>query len=352
MTAPTTPSRLRAAAGLFTLILTTLAVPLLIPAVTGTWAETMLPPTYLPALEGPRERAPIDPDRVPDLRVMQPGYVIIGDSMAGSRVDERRLVELTGVQIAPLLQPGSGSAFWYLALKNWVIASGIRPRMVFIFFRDDNLTDVLFRLDEQFRWALDLAALDREDELNAIVQRRLGALRRVRSEVDRMVGTEQVRKRLEPALTTWPITVLIPSRRRQSEFLPLMNERLGLDHLRKMEAADAQAADEPGLDFARDVDASVLPLMLRDAREAGLTLCFVRVQRRPSANRPPPQSPALRRYVADLRQYVTARGAIFHDDTGDPALTLEIYEDGDHVARRARRFYTENLYNRLRPHFQ
>jgi hypothetical protein len=56
--------------------------------------------------------------------------------------------------------------------------------------------------------------------------------------------------------------------------------------------------------------------------------------------------------VDELRAYVTARGAIFHDDTGDPALTIDMYEDGDHVARHARRRYTENLYNRLRAHFQ
>jgi hypothetical protein len=95
----------------------------------------------------------------------------------------------------------------------------------------------------------------------------------------------------------------------------------------------------------------VLPLMLRDARQAGLTLCFVRVQRRPTANRPPAQSPALRRYVDSLRSYLTGQGALFHDDTGDPALTLDLYEDGDHLGRHARRFYTENLYNRLRTYF-
>ena len=33
--------------------------------------------------------------------------------------------------------------------------------MVFVFFRDSNLTDVIFRLDQPFRWALDFAALDR-----------------------------------------------------------------------------------------------------------------------------------------------------------------------------------------------
>jgi hypothetical protein len=145
---------------------------------------------------------------------------------------------------------------------------------------------------------------------------------------------------------------MMSSRRRQAEFMTGMNERLGLDHLRKMEAADIQIGDDELFDFARDVDDSVLPLMLEAARKAGLTICLVRVQRRPTANRPPAQSPALRRYVDDLRTYVTARGAIFHDDTGDPALTLDLYEDGDHLARHARRFYTENLYNRLRPHFQ
>ena len=95
----------------------------------------------------------------------------------------------------------------------------------------------------------------------------------------------------------------------------------------------------------------LLPLMLRDARAAGLTICFVRVQRRPTAQRPPAQSPALRAYVRDLEAYITSRGGVFLDDTGDPALTLDMYEDGDHFARHARARYTEHLYNRLRAHF-
>jgi hypothetical protein len=345
------PVRAHAIAGLTALIFTTLIVPSVIPIANARLAVQPLPPTYLPVLEGPRKREAFASDRIPDLRRLQPGYVVIGDSMAGTRVDERRLGELTGVPVAPLLQAGSGSAFWYLALKNWVIASGIRPRMVFIFFRDTNLTDVMFRLDEQFRWALDLAALDREDELDAVVARRLGLLHRAHRTVEGLVGAEQARERVEPVVTNWPVRVMMSSRRRQAEFLTRMNERLGLDHLRKMEAADIQIGDGPAFDFARDVEESVLPLMLRDASQAGLTICFVRVQRRPTANRRPAQSPALRRYVDELRSYVTNRGGLFHDDTGDPALTIDMYEDGDHLARHARRRYTENLYNRLRPHF-
>jgi hypothetical protein len=345
-------SRARAAAGLLTLVLLTLAVPAIIPLVNAWTTASPLPPTYLPALEGPRERSQFQSTRVSELRYLQPGYVVIGDSMAGTRVDERRLGELAGTAIAPLLQPGSGSAFWYLALKNWVIASGIKPRMVFIFFRDTNLTDLMFRLDPQFRWALDLTALDREDELNALVTKRIRPLHRVHVFLDRYMAVDGVRRRLEPALANWPAEQIIASRRRRTEFMPMMNARLGFDHLRPMRAADIQSGDAPDVDFEQDVETSVLPLMLRDARNAGLTICFVRVQRRPTANRPPPQSPELEAYVSALRAYVTERGAIFHDDTGDPALTIDTYEDGDHVARHARRQYTENLYNRLRSHFQ
>jgi hypothetical protein len=140
----------RAAIATIVPILIALVVPCGIQMANARHAAAPLPPSYLPALEGNRARARFEENRLDELRAMQPGYVVIGDSMAGTRIDERRLGELAHAPIAPLLHPGSGSAFWYLALKNWVIASGIHPRMVFVFFPDTNLTDVVFRLDQQF----------------------------------------------------------------------------------------------------------------------------------------------------------------------------------------------------------
>jgi hypothetical protein len=60
----------------------------------------------------------------------------------------------------------------------------------------------------------------------------------------------------------------------------------------------------------------------------------------------------MRRYVRDLQSYVESHGGVFHDDTGDPALTLSMYEDGDHLARDARPLYTDIFFDRLRPLFQ
>lgn len=348
-----TQSRPRGAAQLIALVVLLVSVPAGIRLAVARHVEPAAAPSYLSALEGPRARGPFDGSRIPELQRLNPGYVVIGDSMAGSRIDERRLGELSGRPVAPLLQAGSGSAFWYLALKNWVIASGIHPRCVFIFFRDTNLTDVMFRLDEQFRWSVDMVAADREDELNAVIASRTeGPWFRVHAVVEKLYEADRARRWLEPAVTSWPAEVLIPSRRRRTEFLKSTNTRFGLEHLRPMEAADIQASADRDADFGRFVIRSVLPLMIRDARRAGMTLCFVRVQRRPAGNRPPEQSRALRRYVADLAGYVRANGELFRDDTGDPELTLDMYEDGDHIAREARRRYTEIFFDRLQPIFR
>ncbi len=339
---------------LVALVASTLAMPFVLRAANARRASAVtLAPSYLPALEGPRAREAFNPQPIGELARMNPGYVVIGDSMAGTRIDPRRLTELAGRPIAPLLHAGAGSAWWYLVLKNWVIASKVHPRCVFVFFRDTNLTNVLFRLDEQYRWMIDFVAEDREDELNAVIAARTsGPLVQMGKRVERAYGADRARDWVEPALTTWVGRTLIPSRRRHAEFLAAMNARFGLDHLRPMDAADIQMAEDSEADFGRYVDRSLLPLMLRDAKAAGLTLCFVRVQRRPVDGRPPYQSGALRRYMADLREYIEENGGMLRDDTGDSALTLDMYEDGDHIASSARRLYTEIFFERLRPIFR
>lgn len=307
-----------------------------------------LQPTYLPAIEGPRQRLPFDPAPVGDLAGMNPGYVVIGDSMAGSRIEPKLLSQLTQTSIAPLLQPGTGSAWWYLALKNWVIPARLHPRCTFIFFRDTNLTNALFRLDDQYRWSLDKVAHEREDEVNAVLaSREGGTFYRVRNAFDRVYEAPDAREWIEPAVTVAPAWAMVPFRRQRAVFMDQLNERFGLAHLRPMEAADMQAAEDRDADFDRYVDKSFLPLMLRDAKQAGLTICFVRVQRRPAGGHPPYQSPALKRYIGKLQAYIEANGGLFHDDTGDADQTLDMYGDGDHLSREGRVRYTQIFYNRM-----
>ncbi|MEZ5291522.1 MAG: hypothetical protein R2745_10585 [Vicinamibacterales bacterium] len=308
---------------------------------------------YLPALEMNRERHPFRQQTIDDLRRGQPRWVFIGDSMMGTRIDPILLGELSTTHnelVAFIFHPATGPAWWYLAFKNQLVASGVKPRAVFVFFRDTNLTDTLFRLESLYGNALDEVALDEEPELNAIVAaRRTGVWSRVRSAAAAAYETDVARSWMEPAIRRWFVNWRFPDPSARLRFDMALTERFDLANLRDDVAADL--SDPAGdADFSRDLPTSVLPLMTSLARASGVTLCFVRVQRRPSGSTPPPQSPALRRYVRDLQAYLSANGALFHDDWGDPQMPESIYADGDHV--RDRRHYTAVFRERLDPLFR
>ena len=100
------------------------------------------------------------------------------------------------------------------------------------------------------------------------------------------------------------------------------------------------------MNFREELPTSVLPEIVRLGKEAGIRLAFIRVQRRPVGGRPPEESPELREYVRQLREYLKASGAYFHDEWGDPELPLSIYSDGDHISAQYRVYCTELMYRR------
>jgi hypothetical protein len=143
---------------------------------------------------------------------------------------------------------------------------------------------------------------------------------------------------LEPRLLRQPAVVGPP------DLVEKINtEIFALDKLRAFEAADLPQAEESLLDFDAQVGRSVLPLLMDLAERSHIRLAFVRVQRRPTPGGPPPQSEALIRYLERLRAYVTARGAYYHDDYGDPTQPLEVYADGDHLRSDQRLAYSERF---------
>jgi len=305
---------------------------------------------YLPSLERRREHGPFRQSAITDLQYGKPAWVFIGDSMMGTRIDPILLGELSSTHdelVSFLYHPATGPGWWYLAFKNHLIASGVKPRVVFVFFRDTNLTDTLFRLDSQYGRGLGLddVAHEAEPELDALVAARKGGLRaRVHTAATQLYQTDVATGWLEPAVRRWFVNWRFPAPDDRARFDRSLQERFDLANLRANVAADFTSVNDDA-DFARDLPASVLPLMAGLARDHGIQLCFVRVQRRPSGTVPPEQPPTLARYVADLKAWLEANGALFHDDWGDPEQPESIYADGDHI--RDRRHYTTLFRRRL-----
>lgn len=304
--------------------------------------------SYLPSVEVARPRVPFNDNPRVDLRDLQPGIVVIGDSMAG-RVNEFLLDARLDVRVAPIRRNASGSGYWYLAFKNYVIASGSRPALTLVFFRDTNLTDLTFRLLDDYRVMLDEVAGAEEPELDAVIARkRAGAWHRVHTLIERVSGVDEARARFEPALTAWPARVIAGSRG-GPRLQAATNAHFALDRLRPMPLSDMSVVSENDADFAANVETSVLPLLLSLAAKHDVRLVFVRTQRRTADGRPRVDTEALTRYMQELRGYIESRGGVLIDDQADPAVAALAYDDLDHIAREARDAYTELLARRLQP---
>ncbi|MGI8672783.1 MAG: hypothetical protein ACR2LU_09265 [Luteitalea sp.] len=328
------------------ILLAAALLPLLWHPVMRLLSSRAVEPSYLPALEASRERIAFRPGPIQDLQTLQPSYVFIGDSMLGTRIDPGYLAGLTGQDVALLARAGTGSAYWYLAFKNYLIPSGVRPKVTFVFFRDLNMTDPLFRLTGPFRWSLDEVAAPKEPALDDVIAARTrGAWYRVHNAVNAVYNVDRANAWVERQLYDWPVRLWTADALDRRAWLDRLTfEVMGLDRLRPMAAAEMQAAEDAEADFARNMPRSVLPLIIELAKAHRLKVCFVRVQRRPLRNQPPVQSPELQAYARAFEAYVEGQGMDFHDDTGDPAQTLAMYEDGDHIGRAHRQRYTRQFW--------
>src|SRR5688572_22776012 len=185
-----------------------LLLPLGLRAVNAALPGAAAHSTYLPTIETPRPREPFDESAAAELRAAQPEFLVIGDSMAGIRIDPRHLSRVTGRSVAGLFQQGSPVAFWYLQLKNLVIGNGLaKVRGVVLFFRDDQLTTQV----EVNGPILDRVARTQEPELDRILAaHRLGAFSEVHRTARAAYQFDLTRVWLEPRLTQAPATLAAP----------------------------------------------------------------------------------------------------------------------------------------------
>jgi hypothetical protein len=327
------------------------ALPLGLRAVNAVLPGATAGSTYLPAIETPRPREPFDEAAAADLRKAQPEYVVIGDSMAGIRIDPRYLTRITGKRVVGLFTQGTPVAYWYLQLKNLVANNGLtQMRGAIMFFRDDQLTTQVSVNGP----ILDRVARDEEPELDRLfAAHRLGPLSDVHRAARSIYHFDRTRVWLEPRLSAFALSATADRETRPEELLnAINNDMFALDKLRAFEAADLPQAQDAVLDFDGQVGRSLLPEILDVAERAGIRLAFIRVQRRPRPDGPPDQSAALAAYVGKLAAYLERRGAYFHDDRGDVDQPLAIYADGDHLRFDERPRYTERFAQKHARFFQ
>ena len=313
-------------------------------------------------------------DRKPleELQTVIPDYVFVGNSMLYSRIDSEHLSQLTGgKKIVQLKVPGGRSAHWFLVLKNYIVAAGVIPKTVFIFFRNTTLTSPTARTRGQGRVWIEKLSLNHEPLYNKVLKQNQSIRTKLDIWLERVYPIQNYRDKAERTIRRLAMAPFIPNdfkqllRRiifgslpdkeneqiqfRRKDFFTKINSIFSLNNQKTIDEPNfglfqsRQTQDS----FADQASRSFLPHIISLAKDKYINLVFVRTQERPLKNGPPPQSEKLKTYIQELRAYIERYGFVFHDFTGDSRITLSLYRHGDHIAEKHMPYYTEIFYNTL-----
>lgn len=271
------------------------------------------------------------------LNLQQPEIVFIGNSMLETRIDPVHLTELLdGREVVSLAMPGSQSAVWYLQLKNLVTATDSPPDTVFVFFRNDLITQPLAPLDDRNR---DLAeSLERpgDSEFEAVLDSRRSLHQQMIDGLERIYPIQLQNGEALEAISDVSAVLLSSSR---EELSIRADDQFAFHNLR--EADEDEPAPEFTGSFAAEVDSSFLPLMIDVAADTGINLVFVRVQARPNRDGTVRQSESMADYTQQLANYFEQNGVGSIDFTGNPSVDRGLYYDSFHIRQRYLLDYTE-----------
>ena len=287
------------------------------------------------------------------LRAKKPDIVILSDSMVDNGLDSELLGKLLdGRRVELLWYGGAASASWYFRLKNYIVASGIRPELVCIFFRDRVLTDPRFRTEGTYRSKLEAAMHEDEPIYRLVLGQHLAGDGDLRRWVDGLYPLNARRHTQHERIEQTSMRLVANAGVTVSELRRSINETFALTNLGGAAAEEAAGiSKEKQTEFNPDPRQTFLPHIVAAATEARIPLCFLRVKRHPGTDGRVQQDEQLRRYIVNLRNWIESQGCYFIDDTDNPARTQDMYlqPGDDHMGPWAKERSTELYANELRP---
>jgi hypothetical protein len=289
------------------------------------------------------------------LRARQPELILIGDSMLDSRIDPNLLEKKLDRPVAMLWNGGAASAWWYLVLKNYVVAAGIHPKTVCIFFRDRLLTSPMFRTTGTYRRPLENVMHDDEPVVHLILGDRTATgagLERWATLLYPLNG----RRHVQHEKLSWLALRGVSMNGRAAHRLERrVNDAFDVNKLRGGVTESTEIAGTEAVPFDPDPARSFLTHIVDLAASARIRLCFVRTKRHPGPSGNVTQNDSLVQYIKQLRAWLENRGCMLIDDTENPAFTSNMFlgEQDDHIGpwakSRSTEIYEEQFRSLLAP---
>ncbi|GAB4541306.1 MAG: hypothetical protein Fur002_09470 [Anaerolineales bacterium] len=281
----------------------------------------------------------------------KPQFVMVGDSVLHDGVDEKLLTQRLGVPALNFGEPGTGSAVWYLIIKNNIEDAPTPPKYIVIFFRDTVLTTPSFRTTGRYFSIVDDYAGKREPlvtefaYLNAMTPLEKFAA----SYLPLYTHRWELRAALDNALRYPPATLMGCNRRCADRAIYTLGPK-ELDAVALQQAVfDVEALNAPeNLNFQRNLKKSFLPAIVEIAKERNIHLIFARTKSTRFSH-PNSEPPALQAYLADLQAYLAAENATYMDFAHEDRLLDSYFIDLLHFNSEGRAVFTEILAEKFAP---
>lgn len=281
---------------------------------------------------------------VKELQEKQADYIFVGNSMLGSRIEQNFFEKLTETKCHLIWHGGIMSSTWYLIIKNVVAATNIRPKSVFIFFRDTHLTEPHFRVSGKPKTFMDIYRNKNEVVLDSILMGNPDLIYRYKLFLQKLYPLlnyqQQVKRKV--SYMAAQITKSIPLEVFRSFRVSKTNQLLHFENFRKV-AVDGESSQhhEWNYDFDSALNNSFLPPIVEVANQNNLDLFFIRVQTRPDQSISQDKSILIDNYLSDLKAYFKHQNLHYYDFTGHPELGIGLYGSGDHLSDKGKLKFTD-----------
>lgn len=319
---------------------------------------------FVPAviLPSPPAKVPFNNDWLTELNKKEPYVVAIGNSMVGSRIDVKRFSELLGKPVDMNWVPGTGPRLWYMLFKNYVCQSQNKPKYVLLLIGDYefvwprkgwknewDIRQIESMTPDKYRYDPEFAEICLKDP--TFRQRLQYHFREWFNVSNYAFPAKEWLAELVMAITVPPEWVKRTERQYQAVFWRnYINERFALDRLRAgVFVPRPRVPDEAYNHILPAFEKGFFPRFVRLAKENGIQLIVVRLQhRRFNAVYKKPEPERMRNAVEEQAKYFKEHGIPFHDFTGDPKITEDLYGVGDHIGFDQRRTrWTEIMFERI-----
>lgn len=265
----------------------------------------------------------------------EPVIVVVGDS-AIRELNADYFSRILGAKTIIFSAPATGSAYWYLFLRHQILEAEQLPDMVFFFFRGVTLTVPGYLTNGSHRARLEETATTTDGDVYALaitahenpllhLPEKYIPLFAYRSEIYQNMVT-QVRNWLPERLLACDSTCVDKAFDQVFDEYQI-NAFLWEELVRNLDSSLDQTEN---YDFSARVDASLLPLMLKDTHSAGITPVFIRVKYRAQAEGTP-DTAQMAAYQHDLQAYIEQNGGIYLDLADEEQLTADMYRDRIHL---------------------